>query len=467
MKFLKYLSFLLFFGSLLTSCFDDNDDVPGIASTAEVNDFIWKGLNYWSLYKSDVNDLSNDRFSNDAEYTRFLNQYNTPESFFEDIKSSRDRFSLLFDDYTVIERSLDGITLNNGMDYGLVRYPNNPSNVFGYVRYVLPNTDAKAKGILRGDIFNTVNGTQITEDNFSELLSQDVYTIGLAGFDGSIITPLEESVELIKSQYTENPVYLTKVIDTENHKIGYLMYNSFTSDFDAILNEVFIQFKSERITDLVLDLRYNGGGSIETSKDLSSMITGQFEGNIYSIEQYNQDRQETYGNERVFDSKIGDNIDVVSLNLNRVYVLTSGSTASASELVINCLRPYIEVIQIGTNTRGKFEGSFLIYDAPAPNFRRSQANINHRYAMLPLVLKSANSRGESDYFDGLIPDIPLPEDYSNLGVLGDENEPLLRVAIDHITGNIVVAVKSSSYEHEHIGDSDMMNPIYQRMFIED
>ena len=83
---------------------------------------------------------------------------------FDFLKATQDRFSILVDDYVELINALNGSTENNGMEYGLIRYPDGSGNVFGYVRYVLPNTDAEAKGLERGIIFNTVDGQQITED---------------------------------------------------------------------------------------------------------------------------------------------------------------------------------------------------------------------------------------------------------------------------------------------------------------
>ena len=104
-------------------------------------------------------------------------------------------------------------------------------------------------------------------------------------------------------------------------------------------------------------------------------------------------------------------------------MLTTRNSASASELMINSLKPYIAVIQIGTATGGKYQASITIYDSP--NFRRENVNPNHTYALQPLVFKSANKDGVSDYDNGLEPSVTLSEDIGNLGILGDVNEPLL------------------------------------------
>ncbi len=463
MKLLKYFALLIFFGSVLTSCFDDNDDVIRPSSELEIKDFVRIGMNVWYLYKSDSPDLADDRFSSDQEYTDFLNSFDSPEALFNHFVADQDEFSWIVDDYIALEQSLDGISLSNGMRFGLVRYPSNPSQVFGYVRYVLPGTDAEAKGIKRGDIFNTVNGTQLTETNTSQLLSPDSYTIGLAIFDGVTITPTGTTVDLIKTQYTENPVYLTTTLDVGGNPVGYIMYNAFRSNFESDLNNAFGQFESDGVTDIILDLRYNGGGDTETTKDLATMITGQFNGEVFTTEEWNSDRQEQFGDTNIFDNQIRGGATINSLNLSRVYIITTNSSASASELIINGLDPYITVTQVGDVTRGKFQASITVYDSD--NFFRSGTNLNrgHTYAMQPLVLKTINSVGFTDYFNGFTPEISIAEDYSNLGVLGDPNEPLLNAAINDILGNRSASQKNF-FALEEIGSDNMFNPDYERMY---
>lgn len=416
----------------LASCFEDRDDNLQTATTLDIQNFIYRGLNFFYLYKADIPELANDAFANQDELDAFLSSFDTPESLFDYLTAPQDRFSLLVDDYFELENALNGITLNNGMEFGLVLYPDESGNVFGYVRYVIPNTSASSEGLERGDIFNTVDGQQITEDNFSTLLSSDTYTIGLANFDGQQVTPTGENHTLVKSQIEENPIYITKTFDLNGLKIGYLMYNAFTHSYDAQLNAVFAQFQANGVTDLVLDLRYNGGGAVRSAQDLSSMVTGQFAGQLMYSEIWNDDRQAEYSSPGLFNTTLSTGEAINSLQLNRLYVLTTGRTASASELVINSLDPYINVIQVGGTTTGKFQASFLLYDAPSPNFSRAQANPTHTYAILPLVFKTANSVGYTDYIDGLSPDIAQNEDYSNMGVLGDINEPLLATALNDI-----------------------------------
>jgi C-terminal processing protease CtpA/Prc len=456
---------LLALSVTLTSCFKDKDDVLQVASTLDIQNFIYRGLNFFYLYKADTPELANDAFSSQQDLDDFLNNYSSPEALFDYLLSDQDRFSLIVDDYIALENALGGTTLNNGMEYGLVFYPDGSNNVFGYVRYILPNTDAATTNLQRGDIFNTVDGQQLTEANFNQLLGPDSYTIGLATFDGTDITPTGDTVTLTKTEYTENPVYIAETLNVNGQNIGYLMYNAFTRDFDPDLNAAFAQFQADGITDLIIDLRYNGGGSVETASDLSSMVTGQFNGQIFYTEQWNEDRQADYASDGLFNNTISTGEAINSLNLNKVYILTTGRTASASELVINGLDPYIDVVQVGDATTGKFQASFLLYDAPAPGFSRSEANPDHTYAMLPLVFKTANANGNTDFVDGLMPDILIEEDYSNLGILGDVNEPLLAAALNDIFP-APRPTRQAFIKLEELSDSKASSPLNQRMIAE-
>lgn len=458
----KIVISLLAISAVMVSCFEDADDNLQPAATIDIQNFIYRGLNYFYLYKADTPELANDAFANQDELNAFLNNYPTPEALFEYLLSPQDRFSNLYSDYTQIENALSGISLSNGMEFGLVYYPDNSGRVFGYVRYVLPNTDAATKGLKRGDIFTTIDGQQMDEDNYSDLLLPNTYSIGLATFDGNNFILTGETVLLNKTQYNENPVYKAETLTVNGTKIGYLMYNGFIKDYEIELNNAFAQFKADGVSSLVLDLRYNGGGSVETATDLASMITGQFNGQVFYQEFWNADRQADYAENGLFDNTISNGSAINSLNLSQVYIITTRRSASASELVLNGLKPYIDAVQVGDTTTGKFQASFLLYDAPAPQFSRNQANPSHTYAMLPLVFKTANAAGTTDFTEGLFPQIPLQENYFNLGQLGDANEPLLAAALYEIAGRPMPAQKEVLHLKE-FSDSQAHSPIYGKM----
>lgn len=455
-----FLLFLIPF--LFTSCFEDMDDKITTASTLEIQNFIYRGLNYFYLYKEDVPKLANDAFVSEEEKNDFLKTFVSPEALFTNLLSSQDRFSRLFDDYIAIENALAGVSLSNGMEFGLVRYPDQSGNVFGYVRYILPETDADLKNLKRGDLFTTVDGVQLTENNFQSLLSSENYSIGLATFENGTFVSTGESVDLSKIQYDENPVLIHKTLDIQGKKIGYLFYTGFTKRYDSELNQAFAEFKADGISDLIVDLRYNGGGSVETAVALAGMITGQFTGEVFYKQIWNEDRQQEFGSDGLFTNKLSSGSSLNSLNLSSVYFITTTNTASASELVINGLNPYIDITQIGDATTGKFQASFLMYDSP--NFGKQGVSLSHTYAMLPLVFKTANKNGYTDFNSGLEPDVFFQEDFFNLGNLGDPEEPLLATAL----GEIIIMPKpvSSEFSFQEVADSKMNSPINGKMIIE-
>jgi C-terminal processing protease CtpA/Prc len=270
---------------------------------------------------------------------------------------------------------------------------------------------------------------------------------------------------------SENPVYINKVIKSGNAKIGYLMYNGFYPNYETQLNNALGELKSQGITDFVLDLRYNLGGSVATATRLASMITGQFKGQVFARQQWNAKVEANFNATKrdnltnFFTDKINSGATINSLNLTKIYILTSENTASASELVINGLKPYINVIQIGDFTTGKNVGSITLYDSP--DFSKKDINPSHRYAMQPLVLKIVNKDGFGDYNKGgLKPDVELKEDFTKLGVLGDLSDPLLDLAISKIKGSGRKAPQNPNVIFENIMDNYTLNRFKSEMYVE-
>ena len=146
--------------------------------------------------------------------------------------------------------------------------------------------------------------------------------------------------------------------------------------------------------------------------------------------------------------------------MNKVIIITSRSSASASELVINCLKPYIDVIQVGATTYGKYQASVTLYDSP--DFSLNGVNPSHNYALQPLVLKTLNSLGETDYYNGLDPDIIAYEDSSNLGIIGDLDEPLLSLALGQIT--LDKNLNNFTEVLDLIGDSSELDILNKEMY---
>ena len=456
MKKFKFclLALILVFSSCKKS--DDEDpNIIRIETDLEIIDFIWKGLNQYYYWQESVVNLSDSKKESESEYAYFLSQNPDPENFFNSLLHPDDNFSWIVDDYVELENMLQGIDISDGMEFGLY-VECNDQNIFGFVRYVQKDSDAESKGVKRGMVFSNINGTRLTRDNYRDLLfnnSSSSYTIRFSEISYNQnnqcanIIPGQEDLTLIKSRIVKNPIHISKIIENGGQKIGYLMYNQFLGvvesegkDYNSELNDAFANFLSNGINDLVIDLRYNPGGRISTSINLASMITGQFNNQVFAKERWNS-KLMNYWDENSpesllnrFTNKLGNNQSIFSLNLDRVFVLTSARTASASELLINGLDPYIDVIHIGDFTVGKNQGSITVYDYI--NDSRDK-NPNHMYAMQPIVLKIGNVAGYTDFPNGLEPDIFIKESLLNPGILGDIEEPLLKIAIDQISGDAI------------------------------
>ena len=469
---------------LFYNCSKSEDTIP---TDLEVENFVWKGLNAYYLWQSAVPDLADTRFNNQNELNSYLEGFSSPENLFESLLNRpTDRFSWIVDDYVALENSFQGITLNNGMEFVLFFENGSATNVYGVVRYVIPGSDAAAQGVLRGMVFSSVDGSQITENNFENLLfgANASYTINLADFNGGNPTLNGSSISLTKSQIQENPVAIVETFTEGTNKIGYLLYNQFASSFDGQLNAAFGTLKAEGITDLIVDLRYNGGGSVKTATYLGSMIAQRSNTTLYSQQIWNEKVMDA-NDPSNFLNYFTDNISnfdengtlilsepINSLNLSSVYFIVTEDTASASELVINALSAYIDVNLVGTQTVGKQEGSITLYDSEDYSRNGANLNVNHTYAMQPIVLEIKNANGENNP-EGYIPEVDLAEDYGqisgnlNLGILGDRTEPLLERTIEYITtGSRVSGKPNSSVKKEQITNSKLQRPFANEMYVD-
>lgn len=485
--------FIILVAAIAFSCSKDDDlslpntiDPDGSANV-EVQDFMWKAMNFWYFWQSNVDDLADDRFENTEEgraaYTAFLDSEDDPAAFFENkLQYIQDRFSFFNEDYRELTNSLAGISKSNGLEFGLVRFQDS-EELFGFVRYIVPNSNAATTDIQRGDFFTGVDGQTLNLSNYVELLfgENDTYTLNMADFTNGTIVPNEEEVVLTKEEgLAENPVFISKSFTIGGENIGYIMYNQFTNEYDDQLYAAVEALKSAGITNLVMDLRYNPGGSVNTTRLLASMIYGTNTSDLFLRKRYNDKLQDQFNDSQLevyFADKVNGKT-INSLGLTKLYVLTSSSSASASELLINSLEPYMDVIQIGNVTRGKNEFSTTLVDDRENSYLYTPSRVNdinpdNQWAIQPLIGRNENADGFFDFTSGLQPDYELLEDYSNLGILGEENEPLLAKAIELITGQTgkrdytvqyPINTVSSSKEHSLISDKMVDDTVYDLKF---
>lgn len=421
---------------------EETPEEPTPNPNGDVNNFIWSGLNLYYLWQGAVDDLADDRFSNDIEYNGYIQASGAPEDFFESLlyrRQSVDIYSWIVDDYVELENQLSGISKTNGVEFGLSLYANGSTEVFGYVEQIVPGSDADGKEIKRGDFFTEVDGIPITTSNYRDLLfsNNDSYSLTIAKLEGNTIVPTGVIVDLTKYELEENPIFVTKVFEEGGRKIGYILYDYFNFNYNRELNAAFLDLKSQGVTDLILDMRYNPGGRGSTAIALGGMITGQFKDEVFMKDRYNNKLQPYFEANfpedllEKFTDVIPEGEAINSLNLNSLHCITTEGSASAVEYLIMGLKPYINVTVIGERTAGKNVGSTTLYDSE--DFGREGVNSRHNYAMQPIIVEAVNKNNGSA-LGGIPADVEISEDITNLGVLGDSNEPLLRAAINDIIG---------------------------------
>lgn len=416
-------------------------------------------VNSWILDNMSTYYYWNEHIPKETDKTQ------TPDLYFESIlyhydpvtAPDGDRFSWIESDYTKLMASLNGVVPNEiGFELSLFYADASSSNVVGQVNYVKKGTPAEASGVKRGMWFHKVNGTTLTVDNYRDLLTVTAPTVTIEFadpvFDQSsqivnYLNPNEKTLQTV-AEYSENPVYMDTVLVRDQHKIGYFVYHFFapdggsnTSAYDLALNNVFGRFKAAGITDLVLDLRYNSGGHTTSSQLLASEIVPDIaDTKLFTYYRYNLDYNAKYirakGAESLktyFTTKVLRNDTVIGTVNNignrlngKVYVLTGPYTASASEQVINGLKPYMEVVLIGDTTYGKNVASFTIYDE-----KNTKKN---KWGMQPIVAKYFNSLGKSDFTSGFAPDILAKDGGRGMKEFGDPTEPLFSKALNDILG---------------------------------
>ncbi|MEX0945578.1 MAG: S41 family peptidase [Balneolaceae bacterium] len=460
-----------------------NDD----ADTFEKKLFVWNGLNTWYFWQDKVDDLADDRREKTLDFAQYLDRFPNEKALFDHlIYDSEDRFPWFIEDYEEHEAARLGSSKSFGFRYGLRSLGSN-DEVFGYVQYVVRGSPAEKAGLERGDIFNRINGQKLTLNNYSDLLNSDVYKLNIAllrrtDLGNLTLVNTNDVIQISAELIQENPIHTARMYNAGNSTIGYLLYNSFRFNYHEELNDQFNEFKNNGVNELVLDLRYNSGGALITTSLLASMITGLSSENVFAQLKYGAKRSNQNFTYKFADKLVvyDDNgmrvdngtIDINSLNLNRVFVLTSTRTASASETLINGLNAYgIEVIIIGENTVGKDLGSITVYDAPPTYTQESRENLNpnHKRAMQPIVFKIFNRLG-IDYPNGFAPDISESEvNYliGGLPPLGHQEEHLFKIAIGLITNTFLAKEQSPDIidEFEYIMDSSELNPFNDELYL--
>ncbi len=427
-------------------------DVQG--STLDENNWLRSWSNELYLWYDEIEDRNPADFSTPDYFNLMKTFALTPSG------APRDKFHFTIDTETYQLQSRSGVTGGYGARI-LLLSPTVPREAV--VAFTEPDSPATAPevNLQRGARILEIDGVDLVND--STQAGVNALNAGLFPADGSTHTFLVQDVgasepreiTMTATQVTTAPVQNVKTIETDTGTVGYLTFNRFIGTAEQQLIDAVEQLSASQITDLVLDMRYNGGGFLAIANELGYMVAGPSaaSGRVFEELQFNDKHT-------LFDPVTGAALTpdffrttaagfsapggtaLPSLNLSRVYVLTSGSACSASESVINSLRGIdVEVIQIGTTTCGKPYGFY-----PFDNCGTTYFSIQFR---------GVNNKNFGDYSDGFSPEnvpspegVPLPgcfvsDDFEHQ--LGDPDEGRLRAALTYReTGACPTTISSSS-----------------------
>jgi len=460
--FLNTLLFLLLFTFI--SCRKSNppkNEEPPSQKVPIVSQFVYDGLSAYYLWANEMKNKTPKTTDTD------------PKEYFSSLLYSTDTehgWSWMTDDVDALLAGFSGSPKDFGWSLSLLWANAEKTQIVGIVQYVYPNTPAAAAGIRRGDIIEKIAGAYInntagSSSNYNLLFAGNTLNIGLTDKNGENPKTINMTPVIIET----NPVLLDTVYNIGGKKIGYLFYTEFIEEFNNDLYDAFAKFKSAGISDLIIDLRYNLGGRVTAASYLASLVAPQSavqNKSVFTILNYNSflnnyfDSQGSARSVSLGYTGTAPNPLTANLNLNKVYVIATSGSASASELTTFCLRPYMNVIHIGENTRGKFTGSWTIHAYDSYNNQAitiydpnkltlTQRNELKKWAMQPIVSIYSDKDNKNFSQQGyLVPNVPVssienkPSAWKPIGAIQDY---MLATAITQITGVPVSgAVKPSS-----------------------
>lgn len=367
-----------------------------------------------------------------------LSHYRTPQELMSALRyDSLDRWSfvLSWDEYYQYFQAGKmvghGFMISRDEDYNL------------RIAFIYPSTLAYSNGIRRGWMIKEINGLSANPENVIQLLGESninvTNTIGFIDNDG-----FEKTIILKKQEISLNPILHSEIISTGGKKIGYIVFQDFIGTANPKIDSVFSVFSIENVDDLILDMRYNGGGSVDVAIHLAGWLTGNTNANKTLVKILHNNKINKY------DTLYRVPHNNASLDLNRIAFIGTNATASASELIINGMVPFMDVTLVGTPTDGKPVGMYVL------DFEK------YNYAAFPVSFRYTNARDEGDFYDGIQPDILVNDDVTK--DFGDPNEGMLKAALNYITsGTTTVTVKKSTVSSQIVRSASLINE-FQRAF---
>ena len=370
------------------------------------------------------------------------NAYATPEDYFNALLvKSKDRFSF------VEPQSVADAFFNAGQNIGYGAEFVFDSSGHLRIGFVDAGGPLAAQNIARGAEITTVAGTpvtQLTRTQLNALLFPNNAGVSLTLTVVDSGQSMSRDLVVVSANVTENPVPNVQVLNVAGGaKVGYILFNDHIATSEAALIAAVTTLKAAGVNDLVLDIRYNGGGFLYIASELARMIGGStivagatFEKLIFNDK--HPEKTSSLANTVPFYTTATNGQVLPTLDLARVFVITAPGTCSASESIINGLSPFVQVIRIGGTTCGKPYG-FI------------QTN-NCGKAYFAIQFQGVNNLGFGDYTTGFTPTCVVPDDFSH--ALGDVNEGRLAATIAYRSTGTCPAVSSSQQGLKSISDGD-------------
>lgn len=458
---MKRLSYILLSLVLLVTGCEKQPQVQGVPQSNPsneqylyVNTFAWNMMDQYYLWKKDIQ-RGLDEWDENADTAE-------PISTVEKIKYKDDKWTMLTDDYSSFFGEVSGVSTSYGYDFLLYLYDQSNSSkilLSAVVTYVLPDSPASAAGLKRGDTIIKVNDKDIVYNNNAYV--DIVYDDLLGSSSCKLVLANGKSINMTAVQLTENPVTIYKVLENGDKKIGYMHYTSFTAESIQPLITACKYFKEQGVKELVLDLRYNGGGLVKAEEAFISMLAPKSAvdaGEIYEQEVYNQELTEYLTEEQgegfnisrfttSFDFKYDgkqytfDTSDA-NIGLDKIYAIVTDGSASASEALLCCLKPFYNdnLVLIGKQTYGKYCAGIIYgaeewYDNMKEYFKDPQDYTKGRKAAQNWGIYVMYSRfADRDGVtlcqpNGMSVDIPAEDNPQDGAQLGDEDETMLKIAL--------------------------------------